>query len=204
VHIKGAKALIVFIPRRVKGGTVLGLLQDAFLSAAAALLSMPERYQETLTCLEWHIEPEHAPTPIYREQQFGTTSRLGVNKVAAFLAAVSVTTTEAEQWQPWATAYIDMELDAHPNSMYAPMLNEARGLARSRIMKDPKWVLTSVHLSAPGHFDPQCIQNQTLQGSCKSRSKAHQTEADSLTNAEAGPSSVSRSNSTLHSVYPSV
>jgi hypothetical protein len=202
VHIEGAKALITFIPHRVKGGTVLGPLQDAFLSTAAALLSVPECYQETLTHLEWHIEPERAPTPIYREQQFSTTSRLGVNEVAAFLAAVGMTTTKAEQWRPWAAAYVDMELDAHPNSMYAPMLNEARGLAQSRITKDPKWVLTSVHPSAPGHFDLQHIQNQTSQGSRKSHGKARQTEADSPTNTKAGPSSISRSNSTLRSVHP--
>lgn len=194
VHVEGAKALLSFIPRRTKGGFVRGMLRDAFLNAAAALLSVPERYQNTLNQLEQDIAPERLPTPIYNEKEFGTANQLGISEVAAFLATVGVTTAEAEQWRPWAAAYIDMELEKHPDSDATPMLKEARESARDRITKDPKWVLTSVHPSAPGYYNPERERARATRNPRGSRGKTRQ--------AEAGPSSANRSNSALRPAHP--
>jgi hypothetical protein len=148
---------------------------------------MPECYQEMLTCLEQDIEPEQATNAIYKEQQFSMTNQLGVDEVATFLASAGMTTIETEQWQPWVAAYVDMELKAHLNSMYALMLEEAQGLVQSRITKDPKWVLASIHSSASGYFNPQHVQHQTSRGSCRSCGKACQTEEDSMTKHRGWP-----------------
>jgi hypothetical protein len=47
---------------------------------------------------------------------------LNTNAVVCYFSAISVTMTKAEEWQAWATAYVNMELDKHPNSAYAPQL----------------------------------------------------------------------------------
>jgi hypothetical protein len=196
-HIEGTKAILLFIPCKPSGGYVCGPLRDTFSHTTAALLSMPECYQEMLTQLELDIHDEHCTNSIYTERQFSKASRLGVDAVTTFLAFTGITTTKAEQWWPWATAYLEMELEEHPGSNHAPMLKQARGMACNRITKDPKWVFTSVHATAPRNY--RLEQAHILCGFCN---KARQNKAGLLTNTEASTSSAGRSSSSLRSTHP--
>jgi hypothetical protein len=94
------------------------------------------------------------------EAQFGAASNIGIEQVAKFLAWSGVSPDEAEQWHPWATAYIEMDLKDHPTSIYAQILKQARDLARKRITDNPAWVLNSVHLDAPGNYNPALEQSR--------------------------------------------
>ena len=71
-----------------------------------------------------------------------------------YLASTGVTAAEAEGWRAWACAYVEMDLEMHPESTYAPMLRLARTRARARINDDQNLVLTGVHPTAPGNYNP--------------------------------------------------
>ena len=111
VHIEGTRALLSFFPLTIKGATVRGLLRDAFLRAAAALLCVPERYTQVLAQLGQGIAQGRRAL-YYDKGRFGTAANFGVNEMARFLASVGVTSDVAEQRRPWATAFVEMELNA--------------------------------------------------------------------------------------------
>jgi hypothetical protein len=58
--------------------------------------------------------------------QFGDKNHTGTNEVLHYLASINTTTEQAEQWQAWVTAYIDMELKAYSNSSHITQLREAQ------------------------------------------------------------------------------
>jgi hypothetical protein len=90
----------------------------------------------------------------YDASKFGNAGQLGVNNVACYLASVGVTVTEAKGWRAWACAYIEMDLEMHPDSTYAPMLWLARTHARACIDDNQKLVLTRVYPTSPGNYNP--------------------------------------------------
>ena len=184
-HLDGAKALLSFLPHS-KGGITRGPIRGAFLRAAATLFSVPEQYQQVLARLGQDISSTHVKRP-YNATQFGDENHLGVNEVARYLATVGVTTAEAEKWRAWATAYIDMELEEHPDDVHAVDLRRAKQQARARIDSDPDLVLSRVHPDSPGYYNPVLENSRALR---KASREARQSEAGSSTNAEAGPSSV--------------
>jgi len=179
-HLDGARAILMFIPR-TKGTTFRDPLRIAFLCAAAALLSVPDQYQEVLAQLGQAIAPARRKQT-YNVAQFGDESHLGINEVARFLATTGVPVVDAEQWRQWAAAYVDMELDEHPQSDHAPMLQRAKEQARARINSDPSRVVTRVHPSSPGYYNP-AYEN------ARAHRAAQQSEESSSSHAEAGPSS---------------
>jgi hypothetical protein len=121
IHVEGVKAILALLPHMIKGIVAHGPLQDNFIHSAAILLCVPEKYTKLLAQLGQEIMQTHY-TVSYNEAQFGATARLGVNEVACYLATIGVTAEEAEQWRPWAAAYVDMELEAQPNSYHVPKL----------------------------------------------------------------------------------
>ena len=153
-HIEGMKAILCFLPHQ-RRGSINGRLREQFLHAAAALLSVPERYQETLTRLKMDIQPEHTLMPLYDETSFGAADHIDINTVASFLAHNGITTAEAEYWRAWATMYVEMELEKEPNGSYASLLKHAKGMAVNRISEDPKWILKTVSSIAPGNYHPK-------------------------------------------------
>jgi hypothetical protein len=148
------KAILCFLPRQFRGSINVHL-REQFLHAAAALLSVPERYQETLTRLEVDIQPEHTLMPLYDEASFSAADHIDINTVASFMAHNGITTAEAEYWWAWATAYVEMELEKEPSGSYAPLLQRAKSMAVTRISKDPKWILKTVSWNAPGNYHPE-------------------------------------------------
>jgi hypothetical protein len=178
-HIEGARAILSLLPLNPKGYTTRGPIRDAFLRTAATLLCVPEWYTRVLVQLGQDVAPRRG-TQLYDEAQFGTAATLSVNGLARFLASVGVTADEAEQWRPWAAAYVEMELEEHPNGTHAQVLRQARDSARAHITSNPKWVFTKLHADAPGNYNPE------LEKSRAARRNTIQAEAN---NAEAGPSS---------------
>ena len=184
-HLDGAKALLSFLPHS-KGGITRGPIRGAFLRAAAALFSVPEQYQQVLAQLGQDIISTRVKRS-YNAAQFGDENHLGVNEVVRYLATVGVTTAEAEKWRAWATAYIDMELEEHPDDVHAVDLRRAKQQARARIDSDPDLVLLRVHPDSPRYYNPVLEKSRALRNASR---EARQSEAGSSTNAEAGPSSV--------------
>jgi hypothetical protein len=176
-HLEALKAILLFTPRS-GGPSIRDPLRNAFLRATAALLSVPDLYQEVLAQLRLDVDPQRQRRT-YDAAKFGDEHSLGINHVARFLASIGVPATEAEQWRPWAAAYVDMELDEHPQSDHAPMMRRAQEQARERIDIDPSKVVTRVHRSSPGYYNPNNFISHSAQ----------QPEDNSSNNAEAGTSS---------------
>ena len=86
-----------------------------------ALLSVPDHYQEVLACLNVKIAPQQG-TAYYSEMLFVPMSTLGEDQVTCFLASTGIPAEEAEQWRPWAVAFVAMELEEQLNSHHTPML----------------------------------------------------------------------------------
>jgi hypothetical protein len=188
IHIEGAKAILVLLPHTIKGIVAHGPLQDNFVHLAAILLCIPEKYTKLLAQLGQEIMPTRR-TVSYTEAQFGATARLSVNKVAHFLATIGVTAKEAEWWRPWAAAYVEMELEAQPNSYHMLKLQQARDAARARINTDLKWVFRNIYPDAPGNYNPGCGQAHAARNAAQvKRHKLH------IANKEAGPSSAASDN----------
>ena len=120
--LKGAKATLSFIPLNTRKMVVQsGPLWNTFMCSVVALLSIPDHYQEVLAHLNMEIAPQQGTT-YYSEALFVPTSTLGEDQVACFLVSTGVSAKEAEQWRPWAAAFVAMELEEQLNSHYAPML----------------------------------------------------------------------------------
>ena len=130
------KAILCFLPCKFRG-SINAHLQEQFLHAAAALLSIPEQYQETLARLKMDIQPEHIWMPLYNKASFGTADHIDINTITSFLAHNGITTAKAEYWQVWATTYVEMELKKEPSGSYAPLLKYAKGMAVTRISRTP-------------------------------------------------------------------
>jgi hypothetical protein len=177
-YIEGARALLSLLPLTKKGSIPRGgELRDAFLRSAAALLAVHGRYPLVLAELGERIAPARSHGR-YGEGPFGQAGALGVNQIARFLASIGVSAIEAESWRPWATAFMEMELVARPNSNGAAMLRQARDLMRARIDEDPTRALQRIHADAPGNYNPRI-----------EASRAAKVEALRAAQAEAGPSS---------------
>jgi hypothetical protein len=118
--------------------------------------------------------------------------------MATFLAHTGVTVFEAEGWCTWATAYIEMEIEAQPDSYYTLALQQAKQMAIDHITQDPKWVLWSLHPATPGNY---CLGH----GKASTSHKLVRTcDIEVSDGAEAGPSTASRSSSTVHDALPDI
>jgi hypothetical protein len=71
-----------------------------------------------------------------------------------YMASVRVTTEEVKCWQPWAAAYVDMEINEQPNSMHTGGLKDARDMARMVINSNHSLSLKQVNVGIPGHYNP--------------------------------------------------
>ena len=205
VHINGAKAILRFIPRALKGpkGPTRTTIKDAFLRAAATLLIVPEHYQHVIEQLGLTIAPNRR-AKIYNATIFGDERHLGENEMARFLTSAGVTTNEAESWRPWAAAYTAMEIIDDPsNSHHTESLRWARQRAHELINGDHKWFIKNIPSSSPGYYRPtsevsrtQCIAPRTAEGSSSSDVDAHPASSASesptsvSTTAETSPRSV--------------
>jgi hypothetical protein len=181
-HIEGARAMLGCLPRP-RGNTVRGPLRYVFLRNAAALLCVPEKYQQVVTQLGVTIAANRSQQ-LYSTERFGNETRLGVNEVVRYFASVGVTTNDAESWRAWAAAYVDMELEERPASAWAPQLQQAKEQAHARINADPTWVLTRIHETSPGYYNP-ARENARTQ-----RNTRNTTQHAAPTRTEVGPSSV--------------
>ena len=152
-HIEGNRALLMFLPLNIKRTAIhKGALQFNFLSTAAALLGVPQRFEQLLTQKQLPVYQVWRSDP-YMEAQFSTTYNLGIEQIARFLAWNGVPPDEAEQWHPWATAYIEIELIEHPNGIHAPALKQAKDLACKHILDNASLALSSVHVDMPGNYN---------------------------------------------------
>jgi hypothetical protein len=127
MHIEGAKALLCFLPHASKGikGPICGLIWDAFLQAAAILLIVPEHYQHIVRQLELTIAPSRLRQH-YNKSCFGDENYVNKSSITHFFVTIGVTMDKAEKWQPWAAAYINMELYEQTDNMIAESLHQAR------------------------------------------------------------------------------
>jgi hypothetical protein len=180
-HIDGTRALLAFLPLNSRGAVTSGPIRDAFLRAASALLSVPERYSQVLAQLGLTIDAQRR-TILYSEAQYGAAEALGINEVTRFLAATGVTTAEAEQWRAWATAYLEMDLERSPNGPRAELLRNAKQRARAIIDGNPQWILKNVHTNVPGNYNPG------LERARAGRAQLPQAEAGSSSITVADPS----------------
>jgi hypothetical protein len=127
VHIEGVKALLCFLPCASKGikRPICGLIWDAFLRAAAILLIVPECYQHIVGQLELTIAPSHSRQH-YNKSCFGDKNHVNESSIAHFFMTIRVTMDEAEKWQPWVVAYVNMELHEQTDNTIAESLCQAR------------------------------------------------------------------------------
>jgi hypothetical protein len=187
-HIEGNRALLNFIPLNNRGTSLRkDFPRKLFLTTAAALLGVPQRYERLMT--EKQISPAaFRYYETYSEPKFGNLRTLNIEQIARFLASAGVLPSEAEQWRPWATAFIEMELDAHPGSTRAPTLRHARELARKSIEDNPALVLRSVHTDAPGNYNPALERAREARDSqSESLKRKRDTPAPSPQQIEARP-----------------
>jgi hypothetical protein len=197
-HIEGAKALLSFLPLNSKRTSArFGPLRDAFLRVAAALLGVPERYPQTLAALQLTVAPARTSV-FYSEALFADANHMGVNDVTRFLASAGVQPEAAESWRPWATAFIEMELEEHPNGTHAPILRQARDLAKARIAADPKWVLKNIHHDTPGNYNPELEQTRATRGPRQPKRQQEVGPSSLAATPEAGPSSLAATASEPH------
>ncbi|KAH9973137.1 hypothetical protein BGW80DRAFT_1252437 [Lactifluus volemus] len=153
-HVDGNRALLACLPLNIKGTAIRnGPLRTNFMSSAAALLGVPQRYEQLITEKQLSIYKTRRSDP-YNEKQFKNALNPDIEDIAKYLAQSGVTPDEAEQWRPWATAYIEMTLTTHPDGTHTPILKQARNLARKRITDRPALALRSVHVDAPGNYNP--------------------------------------------------
>jgi len=203
ILIKGAKAILAFLPLNARQTAVQpGPLRNAFVRTAAALLSVPDRYREVLNSIHMEIAP-HRSNIIYEEAQFTAANALGIDDIARFLAATGVTPEEAEQWRPWAAAFVEMELEERPNSNHAPLLRQARELTHARIESDPTKALQRVHGKTPGNYRPERERLQAEQNPTQPRQSP--AGSSSTPQPDSGPSKTTtgdRSRSRSRSVHP--
>jgi hypothetical protein len=152
MHIEGAKAMTAFLSLNTKGFTMRGPTRNAFICAAATLFCIPAQYMSELTQLGLGIA-QNSQLRYYDTSRFSDENRTGTNDVAHYLVPIS-TTVAAEQWQAWAAAYVEMELEMHPNSSHATQLREVQAQAHECIDQDHTPVLQNVSESSPGYHTP--------------------------------------------------
>jgi hypothetical protein len=159
-HIEGNCALLNLLPLNIKGNAICnGPLWINFLSVATVLLGVPQQYEQLVTQNELPIQQIRRSNP-YTEALYGSASNLNIESIARFLACSRVTPEEAEQWCPWATAYIEMVLSEYPNHPRTQILKQASDLARQSIADLPAFVLRSVHVDAPRNYNLALEQSQ--------------------------------------------
>ena len=179
MHINGAREVLALLPRTLSGTVQSGPIRDTFLPAAAVLLCVPEQHQQIAAQKGYEIANIHR-IQLYNTSQYGDENHLGINEVAWYLAHIGVPTSQAESWQPWAIAYVEMELTEHPTGAHAQMLQQARDRMRACIDSNLKWVMKKVHPNLPGYYNP-------------ARARAR------VENAKAGPSNTNVENdATMH------
>ena len=158
VHINATRALLALLllsSKKSRPGTIRGPLQDVFLQSAAMLLNVHGMYGETVMCLHLTIVPQcHAH--FYSPSEFADESHLNCEHVACFLASIGVTMAEAETWQQWAAAYVDMSLTEHLEDV---LLQEALRDAHAHINADHSLVLIKVNPGTPGYYSPVLEQS---------------------------------------------
>ncbi|KAH9974440.1 hypothetical protein BGW80DRAFT_1251648 [Lactifluus volemus] len=153
-HVDGNRALLACLPLNIKGTAIRnGPLRTNFMSTAAALLGVPRRYEQLISEKQLPIYKTRRSEP-YNEKQSRNALNPNIEDIARYLAQSGVTPNEAEQWRPWATAYIEMTLSTYPDGTHTPTLKQARNLARERIADEPALALRSVHVDAPGNYNP--------------------------------------------------
>jgi hypothetical protein len=132
MHIEGVKALLCFLPRASKGikGPICGPIRDAFLQAAAILLIVPERYQHIVGQLKLTIAPS-CSRQHYNKSCFGDENHINKSSITHFFMTIRVTRDEAEKWQPWVAAYVNMELYEQTDNTIAKSLHQARQRAHA-------------------------------------------------------------------------
>jgi hypothetical protein len=69
---------------------------------------------------------------------------------------------EAEKWQPWAAAYVNIELHKQTDNMIAESLHQARQQAHVQINSDSKWVFKNLPPECPGHYKLASTTPHTL------------------------------------------
>jgi hypothetical protein len=174
-HIEGAKAMIALLPLNAKGFATRGPIWNTFIRAAAMLLCVPVQYTRTLTQLGLDIAQD-SQLRYYDTSRFGDENHTGTNEVARYLASIGTTAEQAEQWRAWATAYVDMELEAYPNSSHATQLREAQARAHECVDQDHTLVLQNVSQSSPGYYYPGLRAPRTMR--MQHATRARQPETD--------------------------
>ena len=114
-HIEGAKTINEFIPTNTKGQPNRGPLRDTILWAAAAVLSVPQRYPRIMGQLQLQIAEVRCMQQ-YDTSRFGDENHLGTHVMVRFMASIGVPKGEAECLRAWAAAFVKMDLEKHPHS----------------------------------------------------------------------------------------
>ena len=187
ILIETTRTILSLLPQPLHGAP-RGALWDAFLRTIAILLSVPTHYQAALTRLALTVATSRRTQP-YSTATYGDETSLGVDGLTNYLADIGITTAEAETWRPWATVYVETELDAHPTGPHALQYSQARQLARDFVDKDRKWVV-KVHKKTPGYYNPDHIphaQQQTAVGDADRTT--HTQQQTEVGDTDAGPPS---------------
>lgn len=172
-HIEGAKAMIAFLPTNARGFATRGPIRKAFIRAAAMLLCVPAQYTKRLTQMGLNIT-QNGQLRYYDTSRFGDENHTGSNEVVRYLASIGTTAEQAEQWRAWATAYVDMEIKAVPNSSHATQLREAQAQAHECIDQDHTLILQNVSRFSPGYYTPGAHAHRTTR--MQNNTRAHQLE----------------------------
>jgi hypothetical protein len=123
------------------------------MRAAAALLAVPGRYQQSVANADFDIARDRLPLQ-YDVANLGPPESLNVQVITRFLALAGVSVDEAEGWRSWAAAFVATELAERPNGPGAAMLQEAQTMMQARINNDRSLVLQRVPANAPGYYNP--------------------------------------------------
>ena len=99
---------------------------------------------------------------------------------------VGVTMDEAEKWQPWVAAYVNIELNEQTDNTIIESLCQARKQACAYINSDSKWVFKNLPPECPRHYKPA--------STAPHMSHVTQPEVSSSTNANVEPSSSTNAN----------
>ena len=183
-HIEGAKTINEFIPTNTKGQPNRGPLRDTILRAAAAVLSVPQRYPRIVGQLQLQIA-EVRRTQQYDASRFGDENHLGTHTMVRFMASIGVPEGEAERLRAWAAAFVEMDLEKHPHSRCANDLRAAVQRARGLIDGDHALVLQTVPAGVPGYYNPRLEQNRAARAARRTQRAEERASGDAV----AGPSS---------------
>jgi len=93
-----------------------------------------------------------------------------------------MTVAEAETWQQWAAAYVDMSLTEHPEDV---LLQDVMWDACVCIDADHSLVLKKVNPGTPGYYSPVLKQSRAQ---CATWRTAYHSRENLSPNAKVGPS----------------